>query len=142
MEELQKLEEALKEVNRGMKRLELSAGQYESRIEQGEKKIKSLEGEISILEEKRNRVDQSVRDERKAEILQIESKLSEANKVLGDAENERRNLVEQQARLSQREMEVKGLKEELEARLTEVGKKEVVISEKLKQIEAFQNTLR
>jgi len=141
MEELEVLKKDIRDFERALSRKEIDLANAQNEINQCNSKKSLLEKDIKSLEEKRDKVDLDVKNERKSLILEIESNHTKANKLKQESEIELSKSQVRFAEVARKDMELKALKEEYEARLSVLSEKEQKIGNRLKEIEEFKAKL-
>ena len=137
MDSLDQLKKTIDSFSSEFGRLDLLVATAENKITSLNSKQSLLEADVKSLEEKRNKLDLQVKEERKAEIQEIESKLNEARKAKEEALDIKSKADLRSADVARKDMEVKALKEEYEAQLSDLNKQKAFVESKRKEVEAF-----
>jgi chromosome segregation ATPase len=142
MDSLEQLKKTVDAFSSEFSRLDLLVATAENKIIALNSKQALLEADVKNLEEKRNNLDIQVKEERKSEILAIEAKLNEARKAKEEADDVKSKMDLRAAEVARKDMELKALKEEYEAQLSDLNKQKEIVESKKKDIEAFFSKIR
>lgn len=135
MEVFTKLEEAIKEAGKAMRDIRAKFDEYSNQISALNAKYALIATDVKALEEKRDTLDEKIKEERRQQLQEIDERLKQVNALKEDVSNEKSKLQAAIGQASYQEAEYRKKAKECEDEKQKFIEAQGLLDEKLQKFE-------